>query len=128
MRADSELAVLTKAKNLISYVFVVSETAPKKYRFSLLAKMQNLSLDILESLILANEVLLGHSAVENEKRLQLQHDALAKLKVLDAVCLIARVRVCVTPRQYTVLSELIADCCNMTGAWIHSDRKRSGGG
>ena len=54
MRADSELMVITKAKDLITYLFQISENAPKKFRFTLISKMQNSALNVLEDLILAN--------------------------------------------------------------------------
>ena len=61
MRADSELMVITKAKDIVAYVILISENAPKKYHFTLISKMQNTALDILENLILTNEARIGTS-------------------------------------------------------------------
>lgn len=47
MRSDSELMVITKAKDIISYTFTVAENAPKKFRFTLITRMHNLALDVL---------------------------------------------------------------------------------
>lgn len=123
MRADSELMVITKAKDLISYLFQISENAPKKYRFTLVSKMQNSALGTLECLILANEILLG-SEEDNKARKDLQHKAIANLKVLDAIAMTARQVGCILPKQYEVLSRHISDCIKLTGAWINSDKKR----
>lgn len=120
MKKD-ELIIITKSKNLINYVFTVSNNAPKKFRYSLISKMQSVSLDILENVIYANEELV---AAQGDKRLSYQHNAIAKLKVLDALALAAREQQCILPKQYEVLSSLINDCLNLIGAWINSDKKR----
>jgi len=126
MRADSELMVITKAKDLVKYVLVISENAPKKYRFTLVSKMQNNALDVLESLILANEILLGFGEEDNIKRRYFQQTAIAKLKVLDALAMVSLEQKCILPKQYENLSRIISDCLKLTGAWINSDKKRSG--
>ena len=53
---QSELAVITKAKDLCSYVMTVTDKSPKRFRFTLVAKLQNYALDIIENLYRANEV------------------------------------------------------------------------
>ena len=126
MRENSELMVITKARDLAGYVFAISENAPKKFRFSLIAKMQNSTLEILESLILANEVHPGESPQANQRRREYQQHAIAKLKSLDAVALIAREQSCILPKQYETLTRYIHDCIHLTGAWISSDKRRSG--
>ena len=123
MRADSELMVITKAKDLIAYLFRISENSPKKFRFTLISKMQNSALDTLECLILANEVMLGFTE-DNKARKDLQHKAIANLKVLDALAMTARQVGCIIPKQYEVLSRHVSDCIKLTGAWINSDRNR----
>lgn len=119
MRADSELMVITKAKDIVSYWMLISENAPKKYRFTLISKMQNTGLDVLEDLILANEAQLG-----TRERYDYQKQAIAKLKVLDALSMIGKQSRCILPKQYEYLSRLIADGIKLTGAWINSDKKR----
>lgn len=118
--------VITKAKDLVKYVLVISENAPKKYRFTLVSKMQNNALDVLESLILANEILLGFGEEDNIKRRYFQQTAIAKLKVLDALAMVSLEQKCILPKQYENLSRIISDCLKLTGAWINSDKKRSG--
>ena len=123
MRADSELMVITKSKDLIKYIFTISENAPKKFRFTLISKMQNTALDVMESLILANEIMLGKEH-NNLERKNLQHKAIAQLKVLDAVAMVSLEQQCLLPKQYEMISRLISDCIKLTGAWINSDNKR----
>ena len=54
----SELMVITKAKELCSYVMVATEKSPKMYRFTFTSRLQNLSLDIVESVFRANDIFL----------------------------------------------------------------------
>ena len=124
MRSDSELMVITKAKDIISYSFTIAENAPKKFRFTLVAKMHNISLDVLESLILANEIPLGNNKEDNKRRRDYQQTAIAKLKALDALIMISREQKCILPKQYEILAKHISDCIRLTGAWINSDKKR----
>lgn len=124
MRDNSELMVITKSKEIISYIFSIMENSPKKFRFTLFAKLENVSLEVLESLILANETRLGICEADNMKRKQLQRTAIAKLKILDAFSMIAREQKCILPKQYEVMTRLIRDCLNLTGAWIKSDQQR----
>lgn len=52
----SELSVITKAKDLCSYVMTVTDKSPKRFRFTLVSRMQNYALDVIESLYYANEI------------------------------------------------------------------------
>ena len=51
-----ELAVITKAKDVCNYIITVTDKSPKKFRFTLIGRMQNYALDIIEGMIMANEV------------------------------------------------------------------------
>lgn len=54
--AKSELSVITKAKDLCSYIMTVTDKSPKRFRFTLVSRMQNYGLDVIENLISANEI------------------------------------------------------------------------
>ena len=45
---QSELQVITHAKNLCSYVMTITQKSPKQFRFSLISRMQEYVLDIVE--------------------------------------------------------------------------------
>ena len=115
--------VITKKRDFISYLLLISENASKKYRFTFISKMQNVSFDVLEALILANEILLGDDT-DNMLRRKYQQTAIAKLKVLDALSFAAKQAGCILPKQYEVLSRHISSCIKLTGAWINSDKRR----
>ncbi|MBR1453826.1 MAG: four helix bundle protein [Lachnospiraceae bacterium] len=120
-----ELSVVTKAKDLCNYVITITEKSPKKFRFVFVNRMQNLTLDVIENIYMANDMML--SKVMNstyQKRLSYQHKALTNLRLLSYISLIAMEHKCIFFKQYENLSKLSTDCQNMIGAWIVSDKKR----
>ena len=56
MAYASELSVITKAKDLCSYIMTIADESPKRFRFTLVSRLQNYGLDIIEYLIKANEI------------------------------------------------------------------------
>ena len=73
----SELSVVMKAKDLCRYVMTVTQKSPKQYRFTFTTRLQNLSMDIIEDIYLANETFVGgpEAKVKAQRRLDLQrHD------------------------------------------------------
>lgn len=139
MQQKSDLVVITKANDLCAYVLTVTEKSPKRFRFTLVGRMQNLTLDIIENIYRANEVFVGRGELRSSdmtdsskipqspemiKRLDFQHAALTSLKVLGTMAQIAREQGCILPKQYEQITKQISDCQNLLGAWINSDKKR----
>ena len=124
---QSELAVITKAKDLCSYVMTVTDKSPKRFRFTLVAKLQNYALDIIENLYQANEVFVKAGDREKaQQRIDFQHQALTELKLLGYMAQLSMEQGCILPKQYEQITKKIHDCQNMLGAWLNSDRKRLG--
>lgn len=123
MRNENELTVITKSKNLCSYIFKVTQNSPKKYRFSLVSRLENTSLDIISNLYQANEQYMADSD-SLKRRTEFQHSALTSLKILGTIAFISREQQCILPKQYEQISKQIAECQRLIGAWINSDRKR----
>ena len=123
---ESELVVITKAKNLCTYVMEATQQSPKKFRFSYVNKMQNLALSIIENCLRANEILFGgsHGINNYSKRYEYQKEAITEVKLLVYFAEMALRQDCILMRQYEQMSKLGTDCRNMLGAWINSDRKR----
>ena len=73
---EKEMAVFTAAKKLSEYIFVVTQNAPAKFRWSIIAKLQNTSIEVVETLYLAN-------FERGAERLRLQKIASTKLRLVD---------------------------------------------
>lgn len=126
-----ELAVITKAKDVCNYIITVTDKSPKKFRFTLIRRMQNYALDIIEGMIMANEVYVtekGQSVnIEALKeRQKLQRNVLKNIKLLAYVSQLSMEQKCILPKQYEQITEKLYTCQNLLGAWIKSDLKRFG--
>lgn len=51
-RVESELTVVTRAKELCQYILTITDKSPKKFRFTLVSRLQNYSLSVIEHLIM----------------------------------------------------------------------------
>ena len=87
-RKNSELSVITQAKNLCSYVMTVTQKSPKQFRFTFTTRLQNLSLDVIEKLYRANEVYVTANDPEAiQKRLAFQQEAIScRKKLCENLC------------------------------------------
>lgn len=89
--SQSELQVITFAKNLCSYVMTITQKSPKQFRFSLVGRMQGYVMDIVEELYFANEVFIRPGANGAWKtRVEHQRKAMSRLKLLTY----SRLRTC----------------------------------
>lgn len=60
--SQSELQVITHAKNLLNYVMTITQKSPKQFRFSLVGRMQEYVLNIVEELYYANDIFVSPSS------------------------------------------------------------------
>ena len=125
--AKNELSVITKAKDLCSYIMTVTDKSPKRFRFTLVSRLQNYALDVIENLIMANETFVNagdtRSAIE---RMSYQRKAMIHLKLLSYMSELAMKQGCILPKQYEQITKQVYDAENMLGAWMNSDKKRYG--
>jgi hypothetical protein len=126
MGNESELQVITKAKELCEYIMTITQKSPKHFRFTFVTRLQNLSLDIIENLYRANEVLVGgrHGIAHWPERVEFQRRALTDTRLLAYFAELAMRQQCILPKQYERIANLTTDCRYMTAAWINSDKKR----
>lgn len=117
----NELNVITKMKKLITYITEITEKSPVKYRHTFVAKMDNLCMEIIENLYLAND-----TNIKDSRRLDYQKYALTKLKVLDYVVEVSASNKCILFKQFEIISKMIYECINLLTGWIQSDCKRLG--
>lgn len=81
--SQSELQVITFAKNLLSYVMTITQKSPKQFRFSLIGRMQGYVLDIVEELYYANDIYVTPASRAGwASRQAHQRKAMSTLKLL----------------------------------------------
>ena len=129
VKNQGDLAVITTAKDLCSYIFTITDKSPKKFRFTLTSRMQNYALDIIANLILANEVYMNSNrrdALERAvaMRRSYQKKAMTSIKLLDYMAQLSMEQACILPKHYEQITKKLYDCRNLLGAWMKSDNKR----
>ena len=87
----SELKIITNSKKLASYIILITDSSPKKYRYLYIDKMHECILFIIEYLYKANDTILG-----DEQRLIYQNKVKSKLKLIDAISNLSYEAKCIT--------------------------------
>lgn len=125
-REDSELTVITRAKELCTYILSVTDKSPKKFRFTLISRLQGYALDIIENLYFANAIVLTLTVTEKEiqNRRDYQNKAMTCLRLLGYMAVISRESQCILPKQQRVISDKILETQKLLYAWEKSDEDR----
>ena len=122
--AENDLKVILKAKELAEHTLRVTSNAnryPKKYRFSLVDKMQNKSLEIYEYLHEANRTDLREYARE---RSELQTKAITHCdELLFYIELSYKLNI-INDKSMGYWSKMVTDIKHMAIAWRSKDKNR----
>lgn len=118
MQKKSNLYVFTKAKDLAKYIITITEKSPKKYRFTLVVRIQNYILDVIENIYLANE------SKDIKERIARQEKAKTLLSMLDYFCQIAEEQECISFHQYEQISKQQAECLLYLKRWMAATIKQ----
>ncbi len=116
--SDREMAVFTHAKKLSEYVFVITEKSPKKFRWSIVSRLQNVSVEVIENLYHAN------FERETAVRLTYQKRAAVSLKLLDFYAETARKKQAITVHQMGVLAQYVSETGKLLNGWIKSTKRK----
>lgn len=115
---DKEMAVFTHAKKLGEYIFVITEKSPKKYRWSIVTRLQNCSVEVVENLYRAN------FEREREPRIEYQKKAATALKLLDFYSETARKKRAITIRQMGIIARQICETEKLLNGWVRSSKNK----
>ena len=115
--ANKEMAIITHAKKLSMYVFTITEKSPKKYRWSVIGRLQNATIDLIENLYRANYE-------KDEKRLNFQKAAMFALQLIDFYAETAKSLGGITMHQMQVMASQIVECKKLLAGWVRSVKKK----
>ncbi len=115
---DKEMAVFTHAKKLSEYIFVITEKSPKKLRWSIVSRLQNCSVDVIENLYRANY------ERETGQRLNYQKSAAVSLSLLDFFAEAAKRRQAINFKQLTIISRELSELRRLLNGWIKSTKNK----
>ncbi len=122
--ADTELKVILKAKELAGHTLRITSNCnryPKKYRFSLVDKMQIKSLNIYEALMEANRIDIRDYKRE---RSELQTRAITYCDELLFYIELSQMLNIINVQSMEYWSKMVSDIKHMAIAWRSNDRKR----
>lgn len=122
--ADNELQVIINAKKLTAHTLRITSNCkkyPKKFRFSLVDKMQNKSMNVYEALLEANRTDIRDYKRE---RLELQTRAITYCDELLFYIELSCELELISKKSMEYWSKMVTDIKHMTLAWRKSDRKR----
>jgi hypothetical protein len=107
------MAVFTSARKLSEYIFIITEKSPKKLRWSIIGRLQNCSVDVIENLYRAN-CERGDGRVEYQKR------ARVSLRLLDYFAETAQEMQAINMHQTEYIAKLLCEVDKLLSGWIKS--------
>ena len=124
MSDKNELQVIIKANELAKHTLIITSNAnryPKKFRFSLVDKMQNKALDIYEALLEANR-----TDIKDYKRdrLEMQTRAITYYDELLFYIELSHEINIINEKSMEYWSKMVSDIKHMTIAWRSKDKSR----
>ena len=122
--ANEDLRVITKAKQLAKHTLIMTANArryPKKFRFSLVDKMQNKALEIYEMLFEANRTDIKDYKRE---RLELQTKAITYCDELMYFIELSYELNIINSGSMESWSKIVMDVKHMAIAWRTKDKNR----
>lgn len=123
---QGELTIVCKAKDLVNHTMTLTNNPklfPKKVRFTLCQRMQDVVLQILHDILAANEI-YPDNRPKMEKRLDLQKEVLTNCKVFLTFLDIALEQNYIDIRRCEYWTGLTTDVKNMAAAWRKKDADR----
>lgn len=124
MEDNKELKVITKAMELVKHGYTLTSNCnryPKKYRFSLVDRIQLKSMDIYEKLMEANRMQIVE---ERQERSRLQTEAITCCDELLFYIELSKELGLLAWNSTEYWSKLVSDVKYMTIAWRKTDKKR----
>lgn len=122
-----EMQVMTKAKELELHSIRKSDSSkcyPKKYRFTLVNRIQNEALNITDALLEVNDLLLNDD-FERPERFRAHRSALRACRKLLRLIELSHDLGLIDNDAFAYWSTMASDVRNMAAAWYKSDMKRA---
>ena len=121
----NDLVVITRAKDLVKYVVVVTAKSPKHFRHTIVARILNLAFDVVDNLYRANDIAVKKGDTSRMlRREDYQRKAMTNLKLLEYVSMLANEVECILTKQYIQISKKGAEVLALINNWIASDKRR----
>jgi len=129
---QKEIEVFTKAKKLCEYVFQITKKAPKEYRWNLIDKILNASLELVQILYEANDTYDDrYEKKPNEihvgSREKKQREADTKLKLIGWLSMLGNEMQVFNNHQTEYLGKLTLETRQCLWKWIKGVKEKGAG-
>ena len=123
---QNEFILITKAKDLVKHTFLMTNDRrfPKKYRFTVVNRLQDLVIDIFQHIQEANELDLADPQEFRERRYD-QKKALTKCKTVLFLIELSFERELISKDQCAAWTKAVLDVKYMTAKWRKQDQQRA---
>lgn len=125
-RSSGDYDIIEKAKELVGYTLRITSNEknfPKRYRYSVVNKIQEKILDILDNLVMAYE-LYPNSKTEFDKRILHQKEARAGLRSLMLMIEVAANTFDIKASTFAFWTDKATELKDHVSGWIKADVKR----
>lgn len=125
-KSEAKYDILLKAKELAGYTLRITSNEkhfPKRYRLTVTNKMQEMSVNIVNWLIMANEI-YPETKQEREERTLLQKKARAECRAMLTMMEIAADTFSIRPETLREWTDKTTKLKNQTTRWILADKER----
>ena len=123
---QTEFAIITKAKDLVKHTFLMTNERrfPKKYRFTIVNRLHDPTIDIFQHIQEANELDIADPQEYRERRYE-QKKALTKCKTVLFLIELSFENGLISDDQCAAWSKYVLDVKYMTASWRKKDRERA---
>lgn len=125
-RTEGKYDGVEKAKELVAHTLEITSNDakfPKRYRFTIVAKIINSSLYILDKMIMAQET-FPENKDELKDRIRYQKKARAKCRSMMTLITVSKECFGINANSLQYWIRMIADIRNHLTAWILADKDR----
>ena len=99
-------------------MMTITQKSPKQFRFSLIGRMQEYVLNVVEEMYYANDIYVNPASRAGWAQRQAhQRKAMATLKLLSWVAQVSMEQGAIQPTQFQQISEQCWNTQNLLGAW-----------
>lgn len=118
--------IFTRGQELNDYIILIMKDAPTNFRGTLTNRLMNITMDALEYMYDANTYALTKTSSQYtiEKRFELQHRCLSRLKLVTIYLDSAMKCQCVSKKRGNRAKILACETMNVIAKWMNSDKER----
>ena len=120
------MTVFTRCKDLIAYTLQITNNTnrfPKKIRFTITNRLQDMVLQMYENLLMANEIFpVDQEDIRERKRYQRKTLAVSKQVLFLVELSLEQGRI--EPESASYWAGLVEEVQKLTGKWMQSDSRR----